>query len=252
MNQPNFDTATSAGGLPIPEAPRVCQRCNMMLDHEYILVHGKPACEYCAGKLRNEPKPAGAAAASTGDPIRDAAARGISAPGGAPLALAYGFAASLVSATAYAAIVIATQFEIGFMAIGVGWLIGKAVRSGNGRRVGTGLRAGAIILVYLAMVLAYTGIGVYSVYNATDEASAPYKEMLDESMSKLRDAGAGATATVLLVSVLSMSVVFPFVGGFFGLLFLAIGMHQAWSTAGAKDEFDGESGPVRVRVGGAE
>ncbi len=248
MNPPNFDTAT-AGGVPIPAAPKVCQRCNMMLDEQFLLVHGKPACEYCAPKLRNEPKPA----ASEGGSEEVKPVRETTYAGGTPLALAYGFAASLAAATAYAAIVLGTGYEFGFMAIGVGWLIGTAVHKGNGRGAGTGLRVAAIAFVYLAMVLAYSAIGVYSVYNSGDETSTAYRQMLDESLSALKQAGAGTTAGVMLISVLSMAVVFPVVGGLFGLLFLAIGMHQAWSTSGAKGELEEEdAGPVRVRVGDSE
>ncbi len=252
-NQPSFDTATTAGGAPVPEVQRVCQRCNMMLDNDYTLVHGKPACEYCAVKLKTEKHsvPAASASPSANESMRDAVAAvtaANSSGGGAPLALAYGFAASLVSATVYAGVVIATQFEIGFMAVGVGWLIGKAVRRGNGAEAGTGLKIGAILLVYLAMVLAYSGIGVHAVYNSADSESAAYKEMLDETVGKLNQAGAGVTAGVLLISVLSMALVFPFAGGLFGLLFVALGMHQAWATSGAKDEEgDLPADPVHVR-----
>lgn len=244
-NQPNFDTALpSRGG---EDSVRVCQRCNMMLDEEFTIVHGKPACAYCTTILKGQKKdPSGSSTAQIAARKQDSNAT--SEGGGMPLALAYGFASSLFSATAYAAIVIATQFEIGFFAVGMGWAVGSAVRKGNGRAAGTGLRVAALAFVYLALVLAYTGIGVHSVYNSADTSTAPYRELLDQTLARLGSAGAGTAITVVLVSVLAMTLLFPLTGGLFGLLFLAIGMHQAWSTAGKRDP-DEDFAAVRDRVG---
>lgn len=48
------------------------------------------------------------------------------------IALFAGFAAAIVGAIAWAAITVATEFQIGFMAIAVGFIVGFAVRLGNG------------------------------------------------------------------------------------------------------------------------
>lgn len=48
------------------------------------------------------------------------------------IAFLAGFAAAIVGAIAWAAITITTEFQIGFMAIAVGFLVGFAVRLGNG------------------------------------------------------------------------------------------------------------------------
>jgi hypothetical protein len=48
------------------------------------------------------------------------------------IALFAGFAAAIVGAIAWAAITVATEFQIGFMAIAVGFIVGFAIRLGNG------------------------------------------------------------------------------------------------------------------------
>jgi hypothetical protein len=48
------------------------------------------------------------------------------------IALFAGFAAAIVGAIAWAAVTVATEFQIGFMAIAVGFIVGFAVRLGNG------------------------------------------------------------------------------------------------------------------------
>lgn len=249
---PNLDTAYG-GAAPTEDAVRVCQRCNVMLDHEFSVIRGRPACTYCADILKKEKSSSAAAphpsshAATQSQPSVDAAAQGSAA-----LGAAYGFAAMLFGGTAYAAAVIATQLEIGFLAAGVGWAIGWAVRKGNGHAAGTGLRVAAMFLVYLALVLAYTGIGVHSVYNlySSDQTGA-YREIVDHALARLGSAGGPEAAiSVVFAAVAAMTVTFPVTGGLFGLIFLAIGMQQAWSASG-KTSGNEAFEAVRARVGSA-
>jgi hypothetical protein len=79
-----------------------------------------------------------------------------------PLAIIAGVAAALVGAVAWAAVTVTTNYQIGFMAIGVGLLVGFAVRLGNG----TGLVFGLIgaILALLGCVLGnfFTIVAVFA------------------------------------------------------------------------------------------
>jgi 1,4-dihydroxy-2-naphthoate octaprenyltransferase len=61
-----------------------------------------------------------------------------------PLALIAGIIAMFISAIAWAVVTVITNYQIGWMAIGVGFLVGLAVRLGNGtnnlyRYLGAGL-----------------------------------------------------------------------------------------------------------------
>ncbi len=49
-----------------------------------------------------------------------------------PLALAAGFGAAIISAIVWAAVTVSTEYQIGWMAVGVGFLVGFAVRLGKG------------------------------------------------------------------------------------------------------------------------
>lgn len=77
-----------------------------------------------------------------------------------PLALAAGVVGSLASAAVWAAVTVATSYQIGWMAIGVGFLVGIAVRKfGQGetalfRVVGAGLALVGCLLGNL-----FSGIG---------------------------------------------------------------------------------------------
>lgn len=64
-------------------------------------------------------------------------------------ALAAGFAAAVVGAVLWAVVTVTTHYQIGFMAIGLGFLVGWAVRT-------TG-RSGAPVLGYLGAVFALAG-----------------------------------------------------------------------------------------------
>lgn len=194
-SRPNSDTAISPGGAALPDVPKTCQRCNMMLDNDFPIVNGRPTCDYCAKVLKGgggakpvAAAPVAAAAEQTDeDPIRLAARAAIS-NGNTALGFAYGFAASLVSTVLYAGVTIATHFDVGFLSAAVGWLVGKAMRKGNGAPGSTALRIGAAAFACLALVLAHTAIG-------------------------LQDTELGGWNA-------------------FGLVFLVIGMFLGWTSAG--------------------
>ncbi|MGI9592106.1 MAG: hypothetical protein ACR2P8_12110 [Myxococcota bacterium] len=74
---------------------------------------------------------------------------------------AAGFAASLVGAAAWAGMTVATGFQIGFMAIGIGFLVGYAVRTaGRGVTSTFGVVGATLALVGCALgnLLAVTAI----------------------------------------------------------------------------------------------
>jgi len=73
-------------------------------------------------------------------------------PGNLPAALGAGLVAAAVGAVLWAAITIATKMQIGFMAIGVGFLVGWAVRRfGHGQEAVYGVIGGALALLGCAL-----------------------------------------------------------------------------------------------------
>lgn len=78
-----------------------------------------------------------------------------------PLGIAAGIVAALVGAAAWALVTFATGYQIGFMAIGIGFLVGFAVRAaGNGISTPFGVAGAALALAGCALgnLLAVTAI----------------------------------------------------------------------------------------------
>jgi hypothetical protein len=124
---------TEQATLPQP----LCQVCNVLMSEHYYMVQGRPICSTCAAQLKRE--------------IADS-------PFGVPLAL--GLAAAVVGLFLYAGFRIATGISIGYIALAVGLLVGKAMMMGS-RGVGGGkYAAAAVILTYLSIAMAYVPIWV--------------------------------------------------------------------------------------------
>lgn len=64
-----------------------------------------------------------------------------------PLAVGLGLIAAVVGGFAWAAVTVLTEYQIGFMAIGVGFLVGFAMRFGKGIEPIFGYVGGALALV---------------------------------------------------------------------------------------------------------
>lgn len=70
------------------------------------------------------------------------------------VALLFGLAAGLVAGTVWHVIVIVTGYEIGYVAIGVGWLIGLAVHIGSGRKRAASLQVLSSAITLMTLLVA--------------------------------------------------------------------------------------------------
>jgi len=68
-------------------------------------------------------------------------------------AFALALGAALVSALVWYGIVVATEYQLGIVAIGVGWLVAQAAVLGAGRRRGTSVQWISVLATLLAMLL---------------------------------------------------------------------------------------------------
>ncbi len=66
-------------------------------------------------------------------------------------AIVFGIGGAILGSLLYAAFSIATHIEIGYMAIGVAFLVGKAMMLGSGQRGGRNYQIAAAILTYLSV-----------------------------------------------------------------------------------------------------
>lgn len=134
-------------------------------------------------------------------------------------ATAFGAAAAAVGAAGSWAITEATGYEIGIVAIAIGWGVGWAVRRGSAGPGGRAYQAIAVLLTYAAVVFAYLPPIVGELLADTPERDLP---------------------TLLAVAVFApaLALAMPFLAGFenvIGLLIIGFGLWQAWSVTARAD-----------------
>lgn len=217
------------------EAAGSCEFCRLGLGDEYYEVNGKRICTPC--RTKEEWITGGSRIARV------------------LKASALGFAACIAAAAIWWTIVQVTGFEIGLVAIGVGFLVGNAVRIGSENRGGWLYQLLAIGFTYVAMVAYY----VPYVLDGLDEAGARMESELTESPEDVVPAmvaGLGdeappvaeieedsvavlaqdleihaADVAVAFVLILGIAMAAPFLAGaenLMGLLILAFALFEAW------------------------
>src|SRR4029450_6773668 len=96
------------------------------------------------------------------------------------LAALFGLGAAIAGAILYYAVIAITNFEIGIVAIAIGFMVGWAVRKGAGGRGGRRFQVLALVLTYWAVGLAYTPI--------------TFKQMIEDDKKQKAQAAATAPA----------------------------------------------------------
>lgn len=176
-----FDGAADAA----PAAP-ACARCAGEIAAEYYVAAGAIVCSDCRTAL--------AAHAVTG-----------SASGRVWRAALFGLGGAAAGAALYYAILAITGYEIGLVAIAVGWLVGRAVQLGSRHRGGRVYQGLAVALTYLAIVSTY------------------FPFLFSGSFTFPTASAAGAMLLFALAA--------PFLAGFqnvIGILIIAFALWQAW------------------------
>ena len=158
---PQFGTAQYAG----VSGPDRCQSCKQSLGSQYYRVNGATTCAYCGeqAKLRR-PKDS-----------HEAFVRG----------LLFGIGGAILGLVGYAAFGILTGLMIGYVSLGVGWLVGKAMMKGSSGMGGRRYQIAAVLLTYAAVSLAAIPIGI-SQYVKHEKAKK-------QGMVKLTSPGDAAT-----------------------------------------------------------
>ena len=179
-----FDEPAPGSGSP------VCARCRAAIAAAYYEVNGHVVCADCKEILGRDP--AG------------------SAPARLLRAGAFGLGAAILGAGLYYAILAATGYEIGLVAIAVGWLVGRGVQKGSNGAGGWAYQTLAVGLTYLAIVSTYVPFIVKS--------------------------GAPASATaghfaVGILALIAVAAAAPFLAGVenvLGLMIIGFALYQAW------------------------
>ena len=211
-----FDKVVPQGAA----APGVlsCAYCKRPLGAEYYDVSGKSACAGC----------------------RDQIEALIETPRGAGpflTALLFGIVAGIAGAILYYAVIAITNFEIGIVAIAIGFMVGYAVRKGAGGRGGRRFQVLAVVLTYLAVGLAYTPLAVKGALESRAKTDA------SSSAGAANHASDATTrpSPIKLVAVLAGFIVaLPVIviasglpGSLLSAAIIFFGMQQAWRMTGA-------------------
>jgi hypothetical protein len=223
MSEIQLDRADFA--QPVATAPQ-CDVCGNALMGSYFEINGKMACESCRHEVEAVFQRRGGA-------------------GGFFKAALAGFGAAVAGSILYFAVREATGYEIGLIAILVGWGVGKSVHWGSRGKGGGLYQTLAVFLTYMAIVSTYLpavfeAIGQQAGKRdkaavtapaqprgaATPAASgpAPRPAKAAEPIS-FGDALLGLGAIFLLVAAI------PFLAGaknLIGILIIAFGLWEAW------------------------
>jgi hypothetical protein len=193
MEEMNFEKAEYQSTTNIGP----CANCNKSLDSTYYQANGMNVCEDCANILR----------VASGAPGKTHLAKGA----------VYAVGAAFVCSAVYAAIIVITNFELGLIAIAVGWIVGRAARIGA---AGLGSRPLQIIAVAATYMAISGSLFFQVVYELNKEGKAingiaGYVVMFFLSMGK---------------PLFELSEGF---GGIIGLVILFFGLQQAWQNTRA-------------------
>ncbi len=185
-----------------------CLQCQQPVGEAYYEAAGKTVCERCKRQIEwHLAEGAGFA--------------------GFLKALAFGVVGGALGATLWYVVRAFSGYEVGLIAILVGWLVGRGVHLGTGGRGGLGFQVLAVLVTYASIALQY----VPDVWSAINQ-------------SEKLEGGARVVAFVIAVPVAFAA---PFLMGFqniIGLLIIGFGLWQAWKmNARPQVAF---SGPYRV------
>ena len=195
-NLPSFEKAEYEAAAPGLTNQEHCVRCQRAITDRLFRLNGKPMCEPCAS-------------AAVGLPAEGASTAFVKA-------LAVGVGAAIVGCILYAVVEIATGWTIGYVAVAVGWLVGKGMKWGSEGRGGRPYQIAAGILTYLSVSFASLVI----ILHAAQKRNPGGHIMLDERFAWF------AAKYGLLSPVLELR---DGLNGIIGLFILFIGIRTAWA-----------------------
>jgi hypothetical protein len=230
-----FETAISTAPKEAEPSQQgvTCVVCRRPVRDEYFDVDGQSTCRSCQDEIARHaetPREWGVFARAFG----------------------FGVVAAILGAIVYYAVIAITEFEIGLVAIAIGYMVGYGIRMGTKGRGGRRFQVAALVLTYWAVGLAYMPFvfGAMSEQDAAQQASlnvTPPADPAEEPGEPLRVPVAVAALAGLSFALPVMAVVGSLPGGLISAAIIAFGMQQAWKMTGAPQP--AISGPYRVGAG---
>jgi hypothetical protein len=195
-NLPSFEKAEYGVSAGLSAPGERCVRCQQTFTDRFFRLNGEVLCEPCAN-------------AAVGLPSEGAGAAFVKA-------IVIGIGAAVVGSILYAVVEIATGWTIGYVALAVGWLVGKGMRWGSAGRGGRPYQIAAAVLTYLSVSFASLIVIVHAVQKRNPGGEIVMGERLAWFAAKYG----------LLSPFLALQ---DGVGGIIGLFILFIGIRAAWT-----------------------
>lgn len=249
-----FDHAVHTQAPNATDAGPVCAMCNAPLRTEYFHVAEQPACANCTAAVERANQKAATHGRRSSIFLR---------------AFIFGLVAAIAGAILYYAVIALTGWEIGLVAIVIGFMVGFAVHKGSGSAGGRRFQWLAVILTYFAVGLAYAPLAFKSFAKGDTPANAAVSDSVaatastnaTDSAGAAEQAAAAATAqdastgTPGMAAALGVTFLFIFAlpviyvvqslpSGLISAIIILVGMHQAWKMTARSDV--PISGPYRV------
>jgi hypothetical protein len=207
-----FERAEPTGG-EAADAFR-CSFCSTPLHSSYYDVNHRPACEACRYKIEEQ------------------IAAGAGKQGFLRAALA-GFGAAVAGSALYYGVRVLTGYEIGFVAIIVGLMVGAAVRWGTRGRGGRSYQFLAVFLTYMSISSTYAPAILQAIQERSPEKKAAVAAVKGTE-EKPEAPKEGMTPRLFLIGVVGLfliAAVGPIFAGFESpilLLIVGFGLWEAW------------------------
>jgi hypothetical protein len=238
-----FDTAEPVGGNGATARSLACTACNADISTSYYEVNGAIVCISCRAKLRAQLAGGGSGSARFAK------------------ALGFGLLAAAAGSALYYGILALTGYEIGLVAIAVGFIVGRAVNRGSQGRGGRSYQVLAVGLTYFAIVTTYIPFIVKAIREnppavaADSTAKTPTSDssastgvsvavnttaaQQGEPSAAPKATGAGPTvkkitighALLALVALLALAAAAPILAGFeniIGMVIIGFALFEAW------------------------
>lgn len=202
-----------------PRSPLACAACSTAIGSTYFTAGDQVLCQPCQMQLVS-----GAASGS-----------GL---GRFALALLLGGVAAVLGAGLWYAVTRLTGYEIGLIAIAVGFVVGAGVAIGSGQR-------GGLPYQLLAVFLSYTAIcatSVPDIITAIETEQVAVQDALGGDAAPaavdFSDIDSIAGYVVAAIFLMGFAYALPFLAGFqnvIGLLIIGFALWQAWSMNGKRN-----------------
>jgi hypothetical protein len=217
---PQFGTAEYVGS---PGGDH-CQYCHQPIAGTFFRANGAMTCPGCAERMR-------------GELAKDTHAAYVRA-------ILFGVVAAILGMILYATFAIVTGIVIGYAALAVGWLVGKAMIKGSNGVGGRRYQIVAVLLTYAAVSTAAIPVWIHFAgehKQSQRQQTAPAEDgsesgAQEEQTSRPQPNPLSALGTLLVLGLASPFLEFSGnpLSALIGLVILFVGMQFAWKMTGAK------------------